>query len=568
MEASSGEPAGRVLELDSVKANWPAPGYRQYQEQTLNAIVNVLNERRVCVLDAPVGSGKSYVLMAIAAAYDGSVFYTTPQNMLIEQMNRDRYLGGRFEFITGRRNYVCPIDFKTCDVAICKTKKSYECELKYDDCPYWGQKVKAVNHKVCLTNFSYFISEGFIPEEAQCPKLGSRELLVVDEGHSIEDVANDFVSLTVSRRTVPKIMYNDIPSMLVRADGAVKTFEDVKQLLAELSGKCAIVLNTYEDRDLDEDEVKDRERVVELSHKIGHVLDDEGEWVWWFENDDSSKMSEGKRVKLILKPIKVDRFMHNLMWRRVDRVIIASGTPPTYPGAMADIGLATRSRLVNDNGHIHRVNGETIHKTIHVPSTFPVENRPIIDRSVGYMTKKCEGDTLPKAISMVDEILHNEKDFRGIIHANSYRHAELLRDRLSESNRSRLVFHTSEDRSDVLKDWLSVGVSGKLIDNRVLVSVRMEEGLDLKDDLARFQVLFKVMYPNLTDRRVARRLELGERDWYNNITIMKIIQSYGRAVRSPEDWARYYVVDKSFYKLVGQCRKFCPPWFLEAIIDE
>jgi Helicase C-terminal domain len=54
----------------------------------------------------------------------------------------------------------------------------------------------------------------------------------------------------------------------------------------------------------------------------------------------------------------------------------------------------------------------------------------------------------------------------------------------------------------------------------------MTEGLDLHDDLSRFQVVVKVPYPNFTDPYIAVRKRL-DRDWYLWQTAMRLIQATG-----------------------------------------
>ncbi len=43
-----------------------------------------------------------------------------------------------------------------------------------------------------------------------------------------------------------------------------------------------------------------------------------------------------------------------------------------------------------------------------------------------------------------------------------------------------------------------------------------------------------------------------------------MVQKYGRAVRSKEDYAKLYIIDGSFRNLRT---KGFPKWFLDAIID-
>jgi hypothetical protein len=59
----------------------------------------------------------------------------------------------------------------------------------------------------------------------------------------------------------------------------------------------------------------------------------------------------------------------------------------------------------------------------------------------------------------------------------------------------------------------------------------LQLGLDLKDDLSRFQVITKVPYPSLGDRWINEKRRRNEQ-WYKWQTALKLVQGYGRSVRS------------------------------------
>ena len=90
---------------------------------------------------------------------------------------------------------------------------------------------------------------------------------------------------------------------------------------------------------------------------------------------------------------------------------------------------------------------------------------------------------------------------------------------------SRLIFHDSTDREEALQKHLTSK------EPTVLVTPSMSEGVDLRDDLARFQVLVKVPYPSLGDKLVKKRMNRWSW-WYPMQTIKTIVQSVGRGVRS------------------------------------
>ena len=53
---------------------------------------------------------------------------------------------------------------------------------------------------------------------------------------------------------------------------------------------------------------------------------------------------------------------------------------------------------------------------------------------------------------------------------------------------------------------------------------------------------------------------------YKERTLLRVVQSYGRAVRSKDDWSDYYVLDSDFNKLISE--RTPPKWFSEAVTDK
>jgi Rad3-related DNA helicase len=99
---------------------------------------------------------------------------------------------------------------------------------------------------------------------------------------------------------------------------------------------------------------------------------------------------------------------------------------------------------------------------------------------------------------------------------------------------------------------------------QLLLSPSMMEGVDLYDDICRFQILLKVPYPYMGDSRVKQLVqEEGQWDWYNQETALNVMQSVGRAVRSKSDYADYYVLDESFKKIMSGVNP--PDWIVDAM---
>ena len=90
------------------------------------------------------------------------------------------------------------------------------------------------------------------------------------------------------------------------------------------------------------------------------------------------------------------------------------------------------------------------------------------------------------------------------------------------------------------------------------------EGLNLVDDLSRFQIFLKVPYPYLGDKYVAAKLNYSQQ-WYNWKTSVSVLQGVGRSVRTPEDWAVTYLIDGCFADLFKSAGTQFPPEFRSRV---
>ncbi|MDN5868787.1 MAG: hypothetical protein L0H55_15490, partial [Candidatus Nitrosocosmicus sp.] len=193
-------------------------------------------------------------------------------------------------------------------------------------------------------------------------------------------------------------------------------------------------------------------------------------------------------------------------------------------------------------------------------SDFPIKNRPIYLMNVAWLNARTMSESLPNIVKVLDNLLSVHKNDKGIIHTTSYSQVQFIKNNLSKENLSRLIETNPKfDRNEmILKHTQSTKPT-------VLISPSMFLGVDLKDDLSRFQVIVKVPYPDLTDKKISV-LKQRNPKWYEWNTILRLIQAYGRSVRNADDYANTYILDSSVSFLLKNGKEMIPKWFSEAII--
>ena len=130
---------------------------------------------------------------------------------------------------------------------------------------------------------------------------------------------------------------------------------------------------------------------------------------------------------------------------------------------------------------------------------------------------------------------------------------------ISQTNQRRLL----ETDPEIPRDEV-ISQHANSINPTVLISPSLHLGLDLKDDLSRFQIITKVPYPDLGDRWINEKRRIYEQ-WYIWQTALRLVQAYGRSIRSKEDWAKTYVLDSAFLPFVKKNINILPNWFIQAI---
>jgi len=372
------------------------------------------------------------------------------------------------------------------------------------------------------------------------------DYFMVHNSHSIDRHVINHISLTVSPWSIPFELYKKFSNLI----GNMQTMSDVAALIsavkdmAEQSVEEVVVQTTITGGELSITQATSNRRLEDFISNADRFLNsiESTEWVW----DTVWSSYHGKNYqKLIVQPLYARSFMQDMIWSRAKLYIISSATLLNIPLFVHETGLD--SILKKD---------EILH--ISIPSTFPPENRPIVDRTNGRLTMKEREKNIAPAVKILERILDQEEGKNVAVHCHSYEMSISIQNLIDHKYKERLVTHTPETRQEALELW-------KNSHGKVFLAVSFTEGQDWIGEICEAQVLFKVPFLDINDKRVEKRLDKRHWGWYYNEALKTTIQSYGRAVRSPEDKARFYVIDMSFVDLIRRCKGDVPAWFKEAL---
>jgi Rad3-related DNA helicase len=122
-----------------------------------------------------------------------------------------------------------------------------------------------------------------------------------------------------------------------------------------------------------------------------------------------------------------------------------------------------------------------------------------------------------------------------------------------------LVREQGVDNQEILTQHINAS------SNTVLVSPSMTHGVDLKDDLARFQIIVKAPYLPLNSKRIKKLFDQNLQ-WYVNRMLTTVIQAAGRGIRSKDDHCITYILDGNIVQSILDNADKLPKYFLKRFI--
>lgn len=504
-----------------------APGYRPGQREALEEIEDAFEQGyRYVVLDAPTGSGKSHIANALARQ-SGGAHILTIQKMLQSQYQKD--FPGMY-VMYGRSSYRSPYteDPVTgerfnghCGNCPCRRGKKYERE----DCPYKLARLEAQQAAITVHNF-----DSFYYQTAFARAFAGRKLMVVDEAHNIGSKFLDFMSFTITNK-------NRRSMVIPQYEEAEEYHSWLGQQFLELSRSFQQLDNLKKVGALTDSQVADLDDVGKLVARIGKYLQllESGEGTEYVVD----YADKGVYQSVTFRPVFVGGFTRESLFPYGERTLMMSATILDKEMFCREVGL--------DPDEV---------AYIEMDSTFPAENRRVVYDPAGSMSFRNINATLPRLADSIRQILARHPNRRGIIQTHSERIAEYIKWNIRDR---RLTFNKDFDRPEEMLE-VHAQKPGSFI-----VASGLREGLDLAGDLSKVQVMCKVPYPSLGDKRVKRRMEI-EKPWYGYQTSLMFVQSLGRSVRSSTDKAVTYLLDEDFKRFVGMNKRFIPDYVKKAII--
>lgn len=498
------------------------------------------------VLHCPTGGGKSVLGAVISTTIDN--LHQTKDNASIIAMGTNALskqyaesfseLGDHKVFqIKGANNYPCkfmesqPGASGTSAEDCCKKGlPEFEVQRYCLGCEYDYSK-KMINKTANLiTNYAYFLTANLTADF-----LAKRKLHVFDEAHTLNDIFCSFAEVNITVDLLDRYI-KELSDVNGKCDNEAASLVMLKKYLQTgsinednyipmLDMLCDVYLSAYKTLQgqasmLEKEDVVKSSRYTKMASKYarlrGKIID-----IIHPEVDLPHVFDSSIPNTITVKPIFIGNLMDSLL---TDFNLFMSGT--------------ITKQFVYETLNLDP--DET--KFVEVPAVFPPKNKPLFfigKDALNYNTMK-EKSTIQTLKDQVQKISERHSGQKGLILVPSF----FLGSQLAYSITGTKVFEHKSGTN--LPEIISSFKQYK--GGAVLVSPSIFEGLDFKGDDSRWQIIVKSPFPSLGDKRIKYIAE-NYPNIYREMTLIKLIQGVGRSIRTPEDTASTYFLDKSSKQL-------------------
>ena len=424
--------------------------------------------------------------------------------------------------LKGKSNYTCQVDTNfDVDTAPCMLTPKLKDECwKNNTCPYYNARNKLLTDQFGILNYKMFLS---LPEHVK-----KKEFIICDEASELEDTLVNQFSVTIDpdKLKVAGVKVNSLYST---------EYEAVQQWLASLAvvitEEADFILSKIFSKKIDKASQTDRIKLSYLRsihNSIKMILET------WHECEYVIQREENK-VKLT--PLKVDCLSKHI-FDHADKVLLMSAT-------IIDPANFAKTLGIKDFTYVEAEN------------TFDPKKAPIHFNTTNKLNFANLKSNLPKIAKQIQAICELHKGDKGVIHTHSM---AITRSLQSNLKGNRFLFRDEGQKNEAI-----IRAHTESAEPTVIVSPSVVFGVDLKDDLARFQIVVKAGYPPLGDARIKRLFEL-DKQWYADKMLSTFVQSCGRGVRSKDDHCVTYVLDACIYEAIKKNKANLPKHFLERFV--
>lgn len=531
--------------------NFPEP-YQPNDNQVkiLNAIEkSIANNEKFIICNAPTGSGKSFFAPTLANYAGGpsdewkekvnnySIFHDDAVEFVneiepfgvyaltITKSLQDQYKES-FDFATllkGKSNYQCEYDPEvSVDNAPCLYVKGLKKECwECNRCTYYNDRNSMLKSSFATLNYSMYFS---LPEH-----LKRRKILVLDEASELEE---QLVNQFTCEIDIPFLMKTETSvSAFPSDDKAISILNWLTKLSASIASNVSSYMEYLKNKKNKDSEFHKKNGECNKLQRLQASID-----LLISTYYDSQYIVDRVDKAIKFTPLKVDK-LSKYLFDNADHVILLSAT-------------------IIDPSSFARTLGIQNYNYIEVDSNFEASKSPIYilaKQKINFQNLK---SLLPTICKQIEGILEEHAGQKGIIHTHTQYITDYIRDNVKSD---RLLCREAGVKNEDILEKHTQSSKGT-----VLVSPSMTYGVDLKGDLAMFQIVMKAPWLPTKESRIEKMMKI-DASWYVNKMLCTLVQACGRGVRSESDECVTYILDGGIFDSIAKNKKKLPRYFLDRL---
>jgi Rad3-related DNA helicase len=426
-------------------------------------------------------------------------------------------------------------------IEVCKFKPTIkQVEERTHDaesCSYYLQKYEALVAPHSLWNYHAFFQIMKFNKKLFEDYL-DRKVSIFDEAHKIEDQIIQFVGFDIFAGQVAECNLNSEKYDFTDLDSMIKLTDDMAYSYAKQIKdiKESTIFQNNPDFEL----ITRLERRYDKSAQA--KIDIMGDKDNFIVNDPMKDLNGNFRT-ISVKPIDVSKFAKTFFETEYQIFMSATINKQSF---CENMGF--------DKDEVAFVDTPK--------SPFPIEHRQINLLNIRRLSYGSTDEDELEVIKTIDRILNEHSTERGLILTSSIPRCQKILRFLSPKNTRRIrICHSTNKDGKTQDEVISEHASDP---TGVLLSSSLWEGVDLKDDLSRFQIIAKVPYPNYKEKRTTAKMDKFSL-WYTSQTLTKLLQGFGRSIRSNDDWAKTYVLDTAVNNVFFMAQQMIPKAYYDVL---
>jgi Rad3-related DNA helicase len=343
-----------------------------------------------------------------------------------------------------------------------------------DSCYYYEQKYRALTSPHSIWNYAAYFQLMKFNRKAYAEYV-SKPIAIFDEAHKVEDQIIQFIGVDIYNAYLSECHIDEKPYNLTEMSMVEKLLDDLarsySEQIKELLDSRAFILNP--DYAL---LAKLESRYEKMANAHAEIFLNKNNFV---VNDPFSD-ERGNFRSVSVKPLDISKYVKTFF--DIENQVFMSATIDK-DSFCENAGL--------DPSKVGFVDTPR--------SPFAPDKRRINFLNIKKLSYSASKDDELAVIKKIDDIMSQHADERGLILTSSEKRCFDIRNNLSEKNRRRIRICHSRNENGMTQDEMLQEHS--FDEDGVLLSSSLWEGVDLKDDLSRFQIIAKVPYPNLSEKR-------------------------------------------------------------------